>query len=116
MFERHAKVFEQLVLQLILSYIFPEKSSFELQNFSTNKYQKLRNRTFAQYDSKVYPLDLMQEVIDNLVLDTIPFLILLLVKEIEILDSLPPIKNVQYGGKLKLQQELQLISNLGVML
>jgi hypothetical protein len=57
----------------------------------------------------------MQEVIDQLALDTIPFL-LAVEKEIEILDSLLLIKNVQYGGKLKLQQELQLISNLGVML
>jgi hypothetical protein len=40
-----------------------------------------RNRTFAQYDSKVYPSDLMQEVIDQLALDTTNTILLLAVEQ-----------------------------------
>jgi ADP-heptose:LPS heptosyltransferase len=59
----------------------------------------------------------MQEVIDQLALDTTNTILLLAVEQIEILDSLAANKKRhQYGGKLKLQQELQLISNLDVML
>jgi hypothetical protein len=40
-----------------------------------------RNRTFAQYDAKVYPSDLMQEVIDQLALDTTNTILLLAVEQ-----------------------------------
>ena len=124
MFERHAKVFEQLGFPLDLSNPeFPKKAvlNAEITDLVGENYQKLIGiAPFAQYDSKVYPLDLMREVISKLA-ENPNYKILLFgggKKEIEILDSLSkPFENViNMAGKIKFQQELQLISNLNVML
>lgn len=124
MFERHAKVFEELGFPLDLSKpAFPEKAvlSSDVLDIIGNENQKLIGiAPFAQYDSKVYPLDLMKEVIAKLA-ENSSYKILLFgggKKEIEILDSLAqPFENViNMAGKIKFQQELQLISNLDVML
>ena len=122
--ERHVKVFEELGFTVDLSQPdFPEKVilSAEILAIIGEKNQKLIGiAPFAQYDAKVYPLDLMQEVIDTLALDTTNTILLFGggKKEIEILDSLASIKKnvINMAGKLKLQQELELISNLDVML
>ena len=124
MFERHIKVFKELGFTVDLSQPdFPEKVilSPEILAVIGEKNQKLIGiAPFAQYDAKVYPLDLMQEVIDQLALDTTHTILLFGggTKEIEILDSLAANKKnvINIAGKLKLQQELQLISNLDVML
>jgi ADP-heptose:LPS heptosyltransferase len=75
---------------------------------------------FAQYDSKVYPLDLMQEVINKLAQNKTHKILLFGggKKEIELLDSLSKDKEnvVVVAGQLQFQQELQLISNLDLML
>ncbi|QLC66823.1 glycosyltransferase family 9 protein [Flavobacterium sp. LPB0248] len=124
MFERHVKVFEELGFPLDLSKpTFPEKAvlSSDVLDIIGNENQKLIGiAPFAQYDSKVYPLDLMKEVITKLA-ENSSYKILLFgggKKEIEILDSLSePFENViNMAGKIKFQQELQLISNLDVML
>ena len=124
MFERHVKVFEQLGFTLDLSNpIFPEKQKLdtEIVHLIGNNYQKLIGiAPFAQYDSKVYPLDLMQQVIDQLA-ENIENKILLFgggKKEIEILDSLSKDREniVNIAGKINFVQELKLISNLDVML
>lgn len=124
MFERHAKVFEELGFPLDLSNAtFPEKAnlSAEILEIIGSQNQKLIGiAPFAQYDSKVYPLDLMTEVITTLAQNQ-DYKILLFgggKKEIEILDSLSQsFENViNMAGKIKFQQELQLISNLDVML
>ncbi|MBF7092745.1 glycosyltransferase family 9 protein [Flavobacterium sp. ALJ2] len=124
MFERHTKVFEQLGFSLDLSNPeFPKKTvlSAEITNLIGENYQKLVGiAPFAQYESKVYPMDLMQEVIAKLA-ENKEYTILLFgggKKEIEILESLSkPFKNViNVAGKIKFQQELKLISNLDVML
>jgi ADP-heptose:LPS heptosyltransferase len=124
MFQRHAKVFEELGFPLDLSNpSFPEKAvlSAEILEIIGGKNQKLIGiAPFAQYDSKVYPIDLMKEVISILAKNQ-SYKILLFgggKKEIEILDSLSqPYENViNMAGKIKFQQELQLISNLDVML
>ena len=130
MFERHAKVFEQLGFKLDLSNpTFPEKAVLsndilkmlvgneKIPDFSGIK---IGMAPFAQYDSKVYPLDLMQEVINQLA-ENSNYKILLFgggKKEIELLDSLSKGKEnvVVVAGKLQFQQELQLISNLDLML
>ena len=124
MFERHAKVFEQLGFPLDLSNPkFPKKANLdsEILEVIGSKNQKLIGiAPFAQYDSKVYPLDLMQEVIDTLALDKNNTIFLFGggKKEIEILNTLSSGKaNVMnIAGKIKFPQELQLISNLDVML
>ena len=124
MFERHAKVFEELGFPLDLSNpTFPGKAklSSDIVEIIGNQHQNLIGiAPFAQYDSKVYPQDLMQEVIAKLA-ENKNHKILLFgggKKEIEILDSLSqPYENViNMAGKIKFQQELQLISNLDVML
>jgi len=124
MFERHAKVFEELGFPLDLTNPeFPKKAvlSAEITDLVGENYQKLIGiAPFAQYDSKVYPLDLMQEVIAKLAENKDQTILLFGggKKEIEILDSLSQaFKNViNVAGKIKFQQELKLISNLDVML
>ena len=124
MFERHVKVFEELGFSLDLSKPqFPEKANLseDILEIIGNENQKLIGiAPFAQYDSKVYPLDLMKEVVAKLA-ENSSYKILLFgggKKEIEILDSIAkPFENViNMAGKIKFQQELQLISNLDVML
>ncbi|MFC0780613.1 glycosyltransferase family 9 protein [Flavobacterium sp. HJSW_4] len=124
MFERHTKVFEELGFPVDLSHPeFPEKAvlSAEITDLIGENYQKLIGiAPFAQYDSKVYPVDLMQEVIAKLAENKDQTILLFGggKKEIEILDALSePFKNViNVAGKIKFQQELKLISNLDVML
>lgn len=127
-FERHAKVFEQLGFPLDVSSRnfgaeFPEKAvlSKEITDLVGVKNQKwIGIAPFAQYDSKVYPLDLMQKVIDQLAAN--PQNKILLFgggkREIEILESLSQGKDniLNVAGKIKFKQELDLISNLDVML
>jgi ADP-heptose:LPS heptosyltransferase len=123
-FERHSKVFEQLGFPLDLSHSqFPKKAvlSPDILTIIGINHQKLIGiAPFAQYDFKVYPLDLMQDVIRQLA-EKPNYTILLFgggKKESEILDSLSSSKDnvISMAGKIKFQQELQLISNLDVML
>jgi ADP-heptose:LPS heptosyltransferase len=124
MFERHVKVFEQLGFSIDLSSpIFPKKTILEsdISNTIGSTTKKLIGiAPFAQYESKVYPLDLMQEVINTLA--SIDNCTILLFgggnKEIEILNSLCSGKEnvINMAGKIKFPQELQVISNLDVML
>lgn len=124
MFERHSKVFEELGFPLDLSHPeFPEKAilSTEILEIIGNTNSKLIGiAPFAQYTSKVYPLDLMKEVIEKLAQNSTNKILLFGggKNETEILDSLSqPYKNViNVAGKIKFQQELQLISNLDIML
>jgi ADP-heptose:LPS heptosyltransferase len=124
MFERHAKVFKHLGFSLDLSNpVFPEKATLDqeiLKIIGDSSQKYIGIAPFAQYDSKIYPLDLMQEVIDKLA-ENLNYKILLFgggKKEIEILDTLSKGKEnvVNIAGKLDFKQELALISNLDVML
>jgi ADP-heptose:LPS heptosyltransferase len=123
-FERQLKVFEQLGFAVDLSNpVFPPKQNLEpeiLDLVGTKNDLWIGIAPFAQYDSKVYPIDLMQEVINDLAQND-NYKILLFgggKKEIEMLNSLSKDnKNaINIAGKLKFKQELQLISNLDVML
>jgi ADP-heptose:LPS heptosyltransferase len=124
MFERHAKVFEQLGFEVDLSNpTFPEKGNLDTeisQLIGKNNQILIGVAPFAQYKSKVYPLDLMQEVVNQLA-ENSNYKILLFgggKKEIELLNALSTGKEnvVVVAGQLKFQQELQLISNLDLML
>ena len=124
MFERHTKVFEELGFKIDLSNpTFSEKAVLDTeisQLIGENNIKLIGIAPFAQYDSKVYPLDLMQKVINKLA-ENLNYKILLFgggKKEIELLDSLSKgLENVSVvAGKMKFQQELQLISNLDLML
>ncbi len=130
MFERHLKVFNELGFTVDLSDpTFPKKAFLDndvlkmlvgnekIPDFSGFK---IGIAPFAQYDSKVYPLDLIQEVIHQLAKNP-NYKILLFgggKKEIELLDSLSKGKKnvVVVAGQLRFKQELQLISNLDIML
>ena len=124
MFERYAKVFEELGFTVDLSNPeFPPKQELDseiVDLIGENNKKLIGIAPFAQYDSKVYPLDLMQEVIDKLA-ENKNHKILLFgggKKEIELLDSLSKDKEnvINIAGKINFKQELQLISNLDVML
>ncbi len=124
MFERHCKVFQELGFQIDLSNpIFPKKATldYQIQDLIKNNNQKLIGiAPFAQYDSKVYPIDLMRQVIDQLALNLQNKILLFGggKSEIEILNSLTSNKEnvINCAGKISFEQELKLISNLDVML
>lgn len=123
-FERHVNVFKKLGFSLDLSHpTFPEKKFLDAETVAIvgEKTQKwIGIAPFAQHDSKVYPLDLMEKVIDQLAKNTNNKILLFGggKKEIEALEALSkPHKNViSTAGKLQFNQEIQLISNLDIML
>ena len=124
MFERHKKVFQELGFNINLNDpIFPPKAnlSSEILNVTGEKTQNwIGIAPFAQYESKVYPKDLMQEVIDKLAENSNNKIFLFGGgnKEIEILNQFASQKEnvIIIAGKLKFEEELKLISNLDVML
>ena len=130
MFERHVETFNQLGFSVDLSSPnFSKKVvlSNEILTllFSKNEIPdfcgiKIGIAPFAQYQSKVYPQDLMQKVVDELASNTENKIFLFGggKKEIEILNQFSKGKEnvIIVAGKLDLKQELQLISNLDVML
>jgi ADP-heptose:LPS heptosyltransferase len=124
MHQRYADVFEQLGIKVDLVEIsFPEKEilSDKIKIITGEKSGKwIGIAPFAQYQTKVYPLDLMQIVIDKLVQnpDQKIFLFGGGKTEIEQLELLKKShKNViVVAGKIPFTDELKLISNLDVML
>ena len=125
MVERHVETFKKLGFSVDLSLPnFPEKAflSEEILSISGKKdnFKWIGIAPFAQYESKVYPLDLMQNVVDNLALksNTKIFLFGGGKEETEKLNTLAKQREniVVVAGKLKFNQELQLISNLDIML
>lgn len=124
MFQNHVETFAKLGFEIDLSNPkFPNKAilSEELMNiisFSNGK--NIGVAPFAQYNTKVYPLDLMQKVIDGLAINLKQKIYLFGggEKEIQLLNQL---KNnhenvIVLAGKLSLNEELEIISNLDVML
>jgi len=124
MFERHKNVFQQLGFDINLNNPeFPPKAklSTEILKITAEKTQNwIGIAPFAQYDSKVYPQDLMQEVINKLAENSNNKIFLFGGgnKEIEILNQFASGKEnvLTIAGKLKFEEELKLISNLDVML
>ncbi len=128
MFERHVETFKKLGFQIdLLNPTFPEKAVLsnnilseigEISDFSEMKLIGIA--PFAQYESKVYPLDLMEKVIDELAKNSNHKILLFGGgnEEIQKLNQLQSNhKNVVViAGKLTFEEELQLISNLDVML
>jgi ADP-heptose:LPS heptosyltransferase len=124
MFERHCDTFQKLGFDIDLAQpVFPKKAilSKEITSVIGNKNEKwIGIAPFAQYESKVYPLDLMQKVIDDLANNSNVTLFLFGggKKETELLNQLKQQheKVIAVPGKLTFQQELDLISNLDIML
>ena len=125
MFERHVKTFNSLGFSVDISNpLFSNKSILEEEILKVSgekgKESWIGIAPFAQYKSKVYPLDLMQEVIHKLLLNENNKLFLFGggKEEIEKLNFLSNgnSKCIVVAGKFTLTQEMQLISNLDSML
>lgn len=125
MFERHVETFKQLGFSVDLNAPnFPEKAilSDEILSISgkNENFKWIGIAPFAQYESKVYPQDLMQKVIDEVASESNNKIFLFGggKKEIAKLNSFSINKEnvIVIAGKLKFKEELQLISNLDVML
>lgn len=122
--QRYADVFDALGFEIDISNpIFPQKQPLtdEIISICGNKNETwIGIAPFAQYNSKMYPLDLMEKVIEllshqnNLKI----FLFGGGKTESDILDklALKYANTVNVAGKIKLNQELILISNLDKML
>lgn len=124
MVERHTETFKELGFSIdLMNPQFPDKAilSDEILKITGIKNQNwVGIAPFAQYESKVYPLDLMQKVIDELAKSNSIKIFLFGGGEEEI-QKLNQLQNnhsnvIVLAGKLKLNQELVVISNLDVML
>ena len=124
MTERHAETFEKLGFQIDLNIsTFPERAilSEEIIKIAGKKEENwIGIAPFAQYESKVYPLDLMQQVIDNLAENKKHKIFLFGggATEIKKLNQLQKQQEnvIIIAGKLAFEEELKLISNLDIML
>ena len=124
MFDRHCETFEKLGFQINLyNPTFPKKAilSEEIINITGKKEENwIGIAPFAQYESKVYPIDLMKQVIDDLAKNTSNKILLFGGgnEEIKKLNQLKSkYENVLVlAGKTNLKEELAIISNLNVML
>jgi len=122
--QRYADVFADLGYPIDLkNHQYPLKKilSSEIINITGTKSQKwLGVAPFAQHDSKVYPLDLMQEVLDKLNKSGELKIFLFgggkgeTEKLAELASKYETV--ISIAGKLKFEEELALISNLDVML
>jgi ADP-heptose:LPS heptosyltransferase len=124
MVERHVDTFNQLGFLIDLANPkFPEKAilSDEIISFTGTKNQNwIGIAPYAQYESKVYPQDLMQQVIDDLAKNKNVKILLFGGGSTEI-QKLNQLQNnhenvMVVAGELSFEAEIQLISNLDVML
>jgi ADP-heptose:LPS heptosyltransferase len=124
MIDRHVETFQKLDFSIYLSNpVFPPAKDLspdilKITDIKTHKWIGIA--PFAQYESKVYPLDLMAEVIQQLSAHKNLSVFLFGGGALEI-QKLQQLQNNQpnvkvLAGKLKLKQELAVISNLDVML
>jgi ADP-heptose:LPS heptosyltransferase len=120
--ERYADVFRRLGFLLDLSNPkFPEKKALSnkaIEIIGSDTKEWIGIAPFAAYESKMYPLDLLTEVINSI---SKKYRILLFgggKHEIEQLNKLQDeFENVtSIAGKLSLKEEIDVISNLDVML
>ncbi len=122
--ERYADVFAELGYPIDLSsHKFPEKQKISPNTreiTGKNPLKWIGIAPFAQHDSKVYPVDLMEEVL--LELNKSGKVQILLFgggkKEVTLLGNIADRYDhvVSLAGKLKFEEELALISNLDAML
>lgn len=120
--QRYADVFERLGYPIdILKPTFPERKTLKestLKKVGTDALKWIGIAPFAAFEGKMYPLDLMENVIENL--SKIHKIILFGGgnKEVAILNTFQDkYKNVvNVAGQLTLNEELDVISNLDMML
>lgn len=120
--QRYADVFEDLGFTVDLSnptFPKPKPLSAQLRAFHSNKdFKTIGIAPFAAHESKMYPLEQMETVIEQLSKDYNVVLFGGGAKEVELLNQLETkytnVKSV--AGQLNLEEELILISNLDLML
>jgi len=121
--QRYADVFSKLGFNIIIDNpSFPEKAKLNtsvVKLIGESKKPMIGIAPFAQYQSKEYPLELMEKVISNLSKSN-KYIILLFgggKKEIKVLEGIDAqYKNVvNIAGKIPFKDELNLICNLNVM-
>ena len=121
--DRHAEVCKKLQLPIALSevkLIERQPISVEIKKITGEKNSKwIGIAPFATYETKMYPLSLMKEVIQLMLQEEVKiFLFGGGKKEVEQLQSMASVSNncVNIAGTLTFQQELDLMSNLDLML
>ncbi|EDP69562.1 heptosyltransferase [Flavobacteriales bacterium ALC-1] len=120
--QRYADVFKTLGFSVKLSnptFLNPKSLTENLQQFISNKERKtIGIAPFAAHQSKMYPLEQMEEVIAELSKNYNIVLFGGGKKEVEVLNKIETeYTNVSsVAGKLDLEEELILISNLDLML
>ena len=120
--QRYAAVFKTLGYSVDLSkptFIDPKPLSQELNTFISNvDFKTIGIAPFAAHDSKMYPLVKMEKVIEELSQNYNVILFGGGKKEVAVLDQFEAkFNNVKsVAGKLNLEDELALISNLDLML
>ena len=120
--QRYNDVFEALGFKIDLSNpLFPEKRTLskDTQLLLGNKTQKwIGIAPFAQYESKMYPLNLMEQVIKQLSNSSKILLFGGGESETKKLDEIQSKHDnvLNLAGKLSLDRELDIISNLDIML
>ncbi len=121
--ERYADVFKRLGFTIDLTkHQFPTKTTLPklpfLSNIAEDGKKWIGIAPFAQYSGKMYPLDLMEKVIEKLAQNKQIFLFGGGKKEVELLNEIAEkYKTVlNIAGKLSLKEELVLISHLDTML
>ena len=123
MFERHVETFQKLGYKIDLNNLsFLEKGKIPqkaIDLIGEKKEHWIGIAPFAQHQRKVYPLDLMQKVIEHLAQHSNAKIVLLGggEHEKELLDKIAMgLKNVNnLAGVISFEHELDLISNLDLM-
>jgi len=120
--ERYADVFRNLGFKLDIStHEYPSKQALSQEVISITGEKKstwIGIAPFAQYNSKMYPIDLMEEVIAQLTQQNLKILLFGGgKKEVDLLEKIASNNSniLNVAGKIKLTQELNLISNLDCM-
>ena len=123
MIERHAEVFKKFQLPITLSKVhLIDKQSLSIE---IEKITGLKNSTwigiapFAAYATKMYPLSQMKQVIQILLQEEVKILLFGGgKKEVEELESIASQSDncINIAGQLTFQQELDLMSNLDLMI
>ncbi len=121
-FERYADVFRKLDFSVDITNPTksekPKLSDTVLQLVGKKQNNWIGIAPFAAYDAKMYPLDLMQKVIDQLAEKNTVLLFGGGEKEVKILSEIEQKSNhvISVAGKLNLKNELNLIAHLDCML
>jgi len=122
--QRYGEVFEKLGLSSTISCdeVLPKvKLPKQFEIFLNQPYKLIGIAPFAAHESKMYPLFMMEEVINKLLKDE-HYKVLLFgggIKEVKELDAIAKKFGEQvtsFAGKLSFEEELALISNLNIML